>query len=100
MERNQAVIYRGPFKRVLDDDGHELERGKRHAVCDKTFRLYQSEPYAGSFEVVEPRRQISLDDANPFACDRDRLRDPRETKGEDYHDNTEPIGSCGPGDCC
>src|SRR5438093_1912287 len=27
-ERNQAVIYRGPFKEVLDDDGHRMQRGK------------------------------------------------------------------------
>ena len=100
LERNQAVIYRGPFKRVLDDDGHELERGQRYAVCDKTFQLYQSEPYAGSFELVEPRRRIALADAEPFECDGASRRDPRETKGEDCDDTTEPIGACGPGDCC
>src|SRR5205823_5840528 len=32
-ERNQAVIYRGPFKEVLDDDGHRMQRGKPYAVC-------------------------------------------------------------------
>ena len=40
IERNQAVIYRGPWKQVVDDDGHTLERGARMAVCDKTFKLY------------------------------------------------------------
>ncbi|MGQ0814995.1 MAG: hypothetical protein ACT4O1_11080 [Gemmatimonadota bacterium] len=45
LERNQAVIYRGPWKQVCDDDGHVLERGRRMAVCDKTFRLYQQAPY-------------------------------------------------------
>jgi len=25
-ERNQAVIYRGPFKEILDDDNHRMER--------------------------------------------------------------------------
>src|SRR5262249_17860176 len=40
-ERNQAVIYRGPFKEVLDDDNHRMERGKRYAVCDKTYHLYK-----------------------------------------------------------
>src|SRR6266478_483353 len=38
-ERNQAVIYRGPFKEVLDDDNHRMQRGKRYAVCDKTYNL-------------------------------------------------------------
>src|SRR5439155_3297498 len=27
-ERNQAVLYRGPFKEVLDDDGHRMQRGR------------------------------------------------------------------------
>ena len=44
-ERNQAVIYRGPFKEVLDDDNHRMERGKRYAVCDKTYNLYKKAPY-------------------------------------------------------
>lgn len=100
LERNQAVIYRGPFKSVVDDDGHELVRGRRQAVCDKTFRIYQSEPYAGSFEVVEPREPIALEDAAPFDCTGKRERDPRETKGEGYSDTTAPVGDCGPGDCC
>ena len=47
-ERNQAVIYKGPFKEVLDDDGHRMERGQRYAVCDKTFQLYRKAPYQAS----------------------------------------------------
>ncbi|MDX1385395.1 MAG: methyltransferase domain-containing protein, partial [Thermoanaerobaculia bacterium] len=54
IERNQAVIYRGPFKEVLDDDGHRMERGRRYAVCDKTWRLYGREPYRDHFDFVEP----------------------------------------------
>jgi arsenite methyltransferase len=38
-EHNQAVVYQGPFKSVLDDDGHRFDRGVRAAVCDKTFQL-------------------------------------------------------------
>jgi SAM-dependent methyltransferase len=34
-ERNQAVIYKGPWKRVIDDDGHVLVRGARMAVTAK-----------------------------------------------------------------
>src|SRR5438309_6208811 len=49
-ERNQAVIYRGPFKEVLDDDNHRMERGKRSAVCDKTYNLYKKAPYREFFE--------------------------------------------------
>ena len=34
MERNQAVIYRGPFKEILDDDGHRYARGVRRVRQD------------------------------------------------------------------
>jgi arsenite methyltransferase len=93
VERNQALIYRGPFKAVLDDDGHRFERGVRTAVCDKTFHLLQREPYAGAFEPVEPLEEIPLDRAKPFDCTRSVRRDPRETKGRGYHVTTN--GSCG-----
>jgi SAM-dependent methyltransferase len=51
LERNQALVYRGPFKKVEDDDGHLFARGARMAVCDKTFHLLQREPYAGMLAV-------------------------------------------------
>lgn len=100
LERNQAVIYKGPFKEVLDDDGHQLERGRRYAVCDKTYRLYSREPYAGMFDFVDPLEEIPLESAAPFDCSRTVLRHPRETKGEDYEATTEPVACCEPGDNC
>ncbi|NNL67376.1 MAG: methyltransferase domain-containing protein [Myxococcales bacterium] len=100
-ERKQAVIYKGPFKEVTDDDGHRMLRGERYAVCDKTYQLYGQEPYAGSFELVAPRERIALEDAEPFDCSRTVQRHPRESKGEDYHVTTEAAGACcGPEDCC
>jgi len=100
-ERNQAVIYRGPFKEVLDDDGHRMVRGQRYAVCDKTFNLYRREPYASHFDFVEPRVEIPLEEAGPFDCSRTTLRHPRETKGMDYDATTEASGPCcEPGTCC
>ena len=39
LERNQAVVYKGPWKQVQDDDGHTYYRGQRMAVCDKTFQI-------------------------------------------------------------
>jgi ubiquinone/menaquinone biosynthesis C-methylase UbiE len=100
-ERNQAVIYKGPFKEVLDDDGHRMVRGTRYAVCDKTFQLYRRDPYRDAFELVEPLTPMPLDDAEPFDCSRTAIRDPRETKGVDYDvttDASEPC--CGPDGCC
>lgn len=85
LERNQAVIYRGPFTKIEDDDGHVFYRGQRTAVCDKTFHLLQREPYAGSFIPVSPHEAIPLEAAQTFDCRRNVRRHPRETKGQDYH---------------
>ena len=101
LERNQAVIYRGPFKTVQDDDGHVYQRGQRIAVCDKTFRLLQNDPYEGAFVPVEPYEQVRLDDAQPFDCRRNVRRDPHETKGCEYDVSREASGDCGgPGSPC
>jgi ubiquinone/menaquinone biosynthesis C-methylase UbiE len=46
VEEDQAVIYRGPWKQVEDDDGHVFARGERVKLCAKTFGLMTREPYA------------------------------------------------------
>ncbi len=99
-ERNQAVIYLGPFKEVLDDDGHRMERGRRYAVCEKTFNLYRQEPYRGNFAFVEPRETVPLELAAPFDCSRTALRSPAETKGEGYRATSEAVACCAPGSAC
>ena len=99
-ERNQAVIYRGPFKEVLDDDNHRMERGKRYAVCDKTYNLYKKSPYRDFFEFVDPIVEVALAEAKPFDCSRTALRRPKETKGQDYDVTTEVNKCCDGGSCC
>jgi len=95
MEGLQAVVYKGPFSHVKDDDGHVIPRGVRYAVCKKTFALYQREPYREHFDFVEPLEPIA--EERPFDCSRDTLRQPHETKGQDYDATTEVC--MGP-DCC
>ena len=99
-ERNQAVIYRGPFKEVLDDDNHRMERGKRYAVCDKTYNLYRKAPYHEFFEFVDPVVDVPLEEAKPFDCSRTALRHPKETKGQDYNATTETNSKCCDGGTC
>ena len=96
LERNQAVVYLGPFSEAHDDDGHVYPRGERIAVCDKTYRLLQQPPYEGMFAAVPPRVEVPLDEATEFGCTAAGRRDPRVTKGEDY-DSTTASGSNG---CC
>jgi SAM-dependent methyltransferase len=120
LERKHAVIYRGPFRKVEDDDGHVLRRGVRTAVCEKTFHIYARDPYRPHFELIAPRAIVPLAEAFPFPCPgpvagpdgpiasgKGTLgREPRETKGADYRATTDPQPSaCAPqggrnGRCC
>ncbi len=104
-DQKHAVVYRGPFRQVEDDDGHVLKRGIRTAVCEKTYRIYWQDPYRSHFELVPPRVLIPLEEAPPFPCTRGALRrHPKETKGEDYQVTTEArtcgTGDNSKGDCC
>lgn len=99
-ERNQVVIYRGPFREVLDDDGHRMERGVRYAVCDKTWQLYRKAPYAQFFEFIEPLTAVPLGNAAPFECERMTRRHARATKGLEYRATTAASQCCDGGSCC
>ena len=100
LDCNQAVIYRGPWRKVEDDDGHTLLRGEPMAVCEKTFRIYSSEPYAAEIIPVPPLQSIAPEAAPIFDCSRDTTRHPRETKGHQYRATTSSNGNCcGPEGC-
>jgi arsenite methyltransferase len=99
-ERNQAVIYRGPFKQVLDDDNHRMDRGRRYAVCDKTYKLYKKAPYREFFEFIDPIVEVPLAEAKPFDCSRTSLRHPKEIKGQDYNATIEANSKCCDGGSC
>lgn len=98
LETNQAVVYRGPWRRVEDDDGHVLVRGERTAVCEKTFRLLTSGSYTHETIPVASRAAAADGEERPFDGTRPRRRDPRETKGEGYRATEAPA--CDPGERC
>jgi len=99
VDRNQAVVYKGPFKEVIDDDGHRIGRGVRFAVCDKTYQLYKKAPYRSMFEFLDPMNEVDPKEAKPFDCHRASRRHPRETKGQDYDATTDAARCCDGGSC-
>jgi ubiquinone/menaquinone biosynthesis C-methylase UbiE len=98
-ERNQAVIYGGPWRCVYDDDGHMYQRGVRTAVCDKTYQIMMNEPYVGQMIPVDPIEEHPLEGAPLFDCSRTAVRHPRETKGLEYNVTTE-ASDCSGDTCC
>jgi SAM-dependent methyltransferase len=97
-EHNEAVIYKGPWKQVIDDDGHVFRRGERSAVCRKTFGIMRSEPYAPSMLPIPPLAEIATEDAGLFTCSTTRRRDPQETKTGVIRENVAP--GCDDESCC
>ncbi|MBT2295595.1 hypothetical protein [Pseudomonas fluorescens] len=99
-EQGHALLYRGPWLQVCDDDGHVYRRGVRTAVCAKTYNLLLRAPYHGQFVGIPCYNAPPLERALLFDCNTPAIRDPAVTKG------AKPLadsGSCctsDDGNCC
>ncbi|MEO0941791.1 MAG: methyltransferase domain-containing protein [Cyanobacteria bacterium J06642_12] len=85
-DRKQAVLYRGPWKQVTDDDGRTYTRGEKIAVCDRTYQAMTSpnSPYEAHIIGLEPRVPVPPEEAKEFSCCSPSIRSPRELKGATY----------------
>lgn len=92
VDGGHAVIYRGPFSSVSDDEGHEFPRGERMAVCDRTYRLITEGPYQKDFIGITPQQAV---EEKPWSLPTGTKRAASETKGAEYN-----TPSCGGGGCC
>lgn len=102
LERKQSVVYKGPWKQVVDDDGHVFCRGERMAVCDKTYKIMTScgSPYSQNIIGIEPYENIPLEEADEFNCKTKTIRHARESKGLKYNLTKTSSDDCSPGECC
>lgn len=50
----QKAVYTGPFKAVIDEEGHVFPRGRPVEVCTDTAARLRKQPYASSFRLIEP----------------------------------------------
>jgi SAM-dependent methyltransferase len=101
LDRGHAVLYRGPWREVLDDDDHRYRRGERTAVCEKTYALLMQSPYRNEFFGIPPYLEVPADQAPPFDCQTPQVREPAVTKGVKTVFDVRG-GGCGPasGTCC
>ena len=98
LEQGHAILYKGPWSEVRDDDGHVFPRGVPMAVCGKTHKLMTEGPYAAHVIGLEPTEAIAEADAAPFPCDGDRERTPAELKGLQAPGSGQ--SACEPGGAC
>lgn len=61
--RGQRAVYLGPGKAFVDEEGHSFPRGLEVPVCTDTAAKLSHSPYAGSFTVLEPGSDGSLEAA-------------------------------------
>jgi len=98
-EQGHAVLYKGPWSVVVDDDGHEFPRGVPMAVCGKTYGIMMREPYAAHVVGMQPPEHVPDEDAVAFPCDGSRRRSAAELKGA-ANLSAQADGCCEPGECC
>jgi arsenite methyltransferase len=91
LDIGQAVIYKGPYSEVRDDEGHIYPRGDRIAVCERSFKMLMEGPQQADFIGVNP---VEPKAAEIFCAPAGSLRPASETKGSDHS-----SGSAG-GSCC
>jgi arsenite methyltransferase len=90
LDKGHAVIYRGPFSKVYDDEGHVFCRGQRMAVCERSYQLLTSEVYAEQFiGIVPSHEQTSQAWCHPSGT----LRPVSATKSA-THSNDNPPCCC------
>ena len=90
IDKGHAVIYRGPFNFVKDDEGHEFPRGERMAVCERTFRFLIDGPYKENFIGIVPAQERA---PVPWCAPHGTRRPASETKGG-QHLHGESDGAC------
>ncbi|HSE83683.1 MAG TPA: methyltransferase domain-containing protein, partial [Thermodesulfobacteriota bacterium] len=54
----QRAIYQGPFKAIVDEEGHLFPRGEAVEVCTDTAEKLSKPPYAGMFIITDPTREV------------------------------------------
>ena len=90
LDAGHAVIYRGPYAEVHDDEGHSFPRGARMAVCERSYRLLTQGPYGADFIGIAP---AVCGEPAPFCLPAGTRRPAAETKGG-KHDAGVCAGSC------
>ncbi len=78
LDVGHAVIYRGPYSEVYDDEGHVYPRGQRIATCARTFELMTQGVYGEDFIGITPE---TLQEAKSWCSSPGTLRLASETKG-------------------
>ena len=90
VDKGHAVIYRGPYAAISDDEGNEYPRGERMAVSEAVFLRLGQAPFKDDFICIEPVSTCAATEWNAPAGTR---REASETKGA-RHANINQQSPC------
>lgn len=90
IDKGHAVIYKGPYAETTDDEGHVFYRGKRMAVCERTYQFLTTGPYGDDFIAIPPTLEK---EGVKWNAPTGTLRPASETKGSVHH-TAKQGGSC------
>lgn len=82
LDKGHAVIYRGPFAKVYDDEGHVFYRGQRMAVCERSCKVLTGPAYGDNFIGIAP---LYDSPGVPWCAPSGTVRPVGETKGAAHH---------------
>jgi SAM-dependent methyltransferase len=92
LDAGHAVIYRGPFASVTDDEGHVYPRGERMAVCERSYRLLTEQPpYRDHFIGIAPAAACA---PVPWCAPSGTHRPATETKGGQHQSGCDGGSGC------
>lgn len=86
LDVGHAVIYRGPYSEVYDDEGHVYPRGQRIATCARSFELMTQGVYGDDFIGISPK---TLKEATTWCAPAGTIRPATETKGATHSGSNE-----------
>ncbi len=91
LDVGHAVIYRGPYSEIRDDEDHVFPRGERMAVCERTYRFLTEGPHRDDFIGIAP---AVLREPVAWCAPPGTRRTAGETKGGEH------AQTCGSPGCC
>lgn len=91
LDRGHAVLYRGPYAEVRDEQGRVFPRGVRMAVSECSYRLLTEGAYGEDFIGIAP---LTGGEPSAFHSPPGTRRSATETKGARHRGDEAASGGC------
>ena len=63
--KGHKAVYNGPYKVIIDDEGHVFQRNQEVEVCTDTVTKLSLPPYQNNFTIIEPTGELSVSCCSP-----------------------------------